>query len=699
MASVKHSFSGTLRGLDVRPDRVDFRDRPYRPPLTFLPPQYPPEDLADHFLPRFLEDGYILNQGSEGACTGFGLAAVINYVFWERYLVETERGRAAEKPHLVSERMLYNNAKLYDEWDGEDYSGSSCRGAMKGWHKHGVCKKDLFPYDDNKFVPPKDGWEIDAIERPLGAYYRVDSRSIADMQAAIVETHAIYASAKVHDGWSLKKCASLQKAVIQRTSDKTTGGHAFALVGYNRFGFIVQNSWGPDWGYKGFGLLPYKDWVDNGFDAWVAVVGAPVEVDQVAVVKPSAPLANLPVSEQTSGSSSETGLETVTRWSEAKTYRHSVVSGNDGRLLRRLPEAADAHDGLTVVFKNVRQLLEDNKARKLVFFAHGGLTGEDRAIRHAQKLGPCFEANGIAPVFFVWKTGLAESLKFIGEDHFRRFATDLSEGPGRAGSEGLFDVLKEKRDRTFELAARQLVGRAVWGQMKQNAASAALGEGAIRQVSKHVRTLLNDFPDLELHMVGHSAGSIWLGHFLEDLRQRKLGDKKKPPVRTVTLWAPACTIAFAGRYYGHTTEKHVIADGGLHVDLLNDELERADFVGKEQLYGKSILYLVSRALEDDHKTPLLGLEWALKDRFKEAFEKDIFAGVTRKSAEDWVAQLKRINASFSVLEDRETTNGLAEIPVRHGSFDNDIAINTEMLRRILGAEPKVIIKDLATHSF
>lgn len=50
----------------------------------------------------------------------------------------------------VSPRMFYEMARRYDEWPGENYSGSSARGAMKGWHKHGVCEEKLWPYDSNQ---------------------------------------------------------------------------------------------------------------------------------------------------------------------------------------------------------------------------------------------------------------------------------------------------------------------------------------------------------------------------------------------------------------------------------------------------------------------------------------------------------------------------------------------------------------------
>ncbi len=93
--------------------------------------------------------------------------------------------------------MLYHLARFYDEWPGEDYDGSSCRGALKAWHKHGVCSDELWPYRDSagrvRFIKPKDQWAEEALHRRLGVYYRVNRASIVDMQAAILEIGAIYA--------------------------------------------------------------------------------------------------------------------------------------------------------------------------------------------------------------------------------------------------------------------------------------------------------------------------------------------------------------------------------------------------------------------------------------------------------------------------------------------------------------------------
>src|SRR5262245_17698769 len=125
--------------LDARPDRLDLRDRRYLPTLGNLPERFPDDRVAATELPAYVGAGLVLDQGEDGACKGFGLAAVINYLRFTR----SPRPMPVER---VSPAMLYELARVYDEWPGEGYEGSSCRGALKGWHRHGVCRERLWKY-------------------------------------------------------------------------------------------------------------------------------------------------------------------------------------------------------------------------------------------------------------------------------------------------------------------------------------------------------------------------------------------------------------------------------------------------------------------------------------------------------------------------------------------------------------------------
>jgi hypothetical protein len=359
--------------LDARPDRIDFRDRPYLPPLRSIPHQYPSDKYIAGYLQSYTKDGIILNQGNQGACTGFGLAAVINYIFWEQW--QLQERPADLKPKVVSPWMLYNNARVYDEWEGEDYEGSSCRGAMKGWHRHGACSIELWSTLSKR---PEIGWDRDAAGRPLGAYYRVDSKSILEMQAAVNEVHAIFCSARVHAGWNEPKstvdhAGLLLKVIYPRA--KIDGGHAFAVVGYTSRGFIVQNSWGPTWGTYGFALLPYEDWIENGDDAWVAALGAPIGIGERKGASAGATRANLTI--QAAGVKALNATAgrgrgaTVNLWSEEEAYQHAIVMGNDGKLLRKVVSTTDPLDNVRLV---ANELVADSGMKKLVVYAHGGST-------------------------------------------------------------------------------------------------------------------------------------------------------------------------------------------------------------------------------------------------------------------------------------------------------------------------------------
>ena len=79
----------------------------------------------------------ILNQENTNACTGFALATVVTHL---------RRRHLGAKEPAVSPFMIYSMARRYDEFPGaiEEDTGSSLRGAMKGWYKHGVCRADLW---------------------------------------------------------------------------------------------------------------------------------------------------------------------------------------------------------------------------------------------------------------------------------------------------------------------------------------------------------------------------------------------------------------------------------------------------------------------------------------------------------------------------------------------------------------------------
>jgi len=682
----KSTAAGRL--VDVRPDRLDLRDREYRPPLCNLPPEYPDPDRVIPLLPRY--EALILDQGQEGACTGFGLAAVINFLFWREWLRQCDSGLDPAPPQQVSPSMLYNMARVYDEWPGENYEGSSCRGAMKGWHRHGVCSARLWRYRDRARrarvdLKPASGWIADAARRTIGAYYRVDKGSVTDLQAAIHEVGAVYVSAEVHDGWTLDKSKTLP--VIAAPSGET-GGHAFALVGYNRDGFIVQNSWGPEWGFHGFAVLPYADWVQNAMDAWVAVLGPPVKLDDPTADTTTRRARSL---RESAASRATVALGRAVKQrdyvyrhprlrplDEEQGYRHTVVLGNDGQPLKRLLGPRTAEEAIDeVALRLPRKWISGRSAAgpaRIVVYAHGGLNDEDVSLARVRVLAPHFEANGAYPLFLTWRTGLVESLVGLMKDGVKRaIFGEQARGAFSDLWEKVTDVAAEARDRSVEVVCENLLVKAIWTQMKQNAEASQWPGSGGRRFTDNLARLQREQERLEIHLVGHSAGSIILGYMLDRLAS------KKARVKTLTLYAPACTSGFANRHFVNAVRKKVLETTDMHFEMLDDERERAGSVGP---YGKSLLYLVSRALESVHKMPILGMANAWDA--EAAKTRDLFHPRHRKDVLDWLRFARTIKPVYHGKDRARVSNGVEMIDLAHGSFDNDVEVIQRTIARIVG---------------
>ncbi len=712
--------------LDARPDRIDHRDRPYQPPLISLPSRWPTQRDIALALPYFSE--LVDDQGSEGACTGFGLAAVINFVIWRDTVLRlprSERGLLAidldqVRSPAVSPYQLYHLARVYDEWEGEDYEGSSCRGAVKGYHKHGVCLKEFWSSLDPPLGEGRSRWQADAASRPLGAYYRVDRLSINDLQAAIYEVGAVYASSRVHSGWKIDPSPNELPVIRRSQGSHDIGAHAFAIIGYEPRGFIIQNSWGNGWGYHGFALLPYDDWAASALDAWVAVMGAPTAVaaddDEDETTNTSVMQAmTLHSFRQDSLSLATTrnpgwfwgrgeGKEKSTApMSREEAYGLTVVMENEGRPLRRRVGFGTVDDAVDEVSYELPKRWFENFGKqfgstlKLMVYFHGGLNSEDASLSRIEKMAPYFLANGIYPLFITWRTSFSDSIRGILEDSLDRFF----QSPTRAESLGWRDAIREQvseaTDRAIEVACQNLLVKPVWTQMKQNAQAAIARGRGMYLVAQSIEKLFDELGGGELHLIGHSAGSLPIGHLLRRLQSRSI------EVASCRLLAPACTADFANDYFGRAFDKEVLSPDDFYLHVLSDKLERADSVSR---YGKSLLYLVSRALEINHKEPLLGMQFLHETDPAKVPEDFWYVPVARREGDRQNPDVEKWQTNYlplipdenlvvqterNIVTRRGSQGTSVTIRQSHGSLDNNINLIEAAISQIKGspANPKV----------
>ena len=366
----------------VLADRRDLRDRFYTPSLRDPLPKKVPDVWPDERIRRQMGD----------ECTGHALASAI-----DRQLEKQKRGIQGG----VSARMLYEMGRLHDEFVDDQPGGTSLRGAIKGFFHHGVCPQQV------SAAMSSPNWLLNvemakaARSTSLGAYYRLRD-SLPDFQMAIQEAGAVLVSAWLHSGWRKPK-----KGLIEQRPERRAA-HAFVLVGYDSDGFIIQNSWGPEWGNfeqrPGFAHWSYADWAANVIDAWVL---------QLA---PSAPKAhNLPLRSYVTDNA-----QTISRldieFAALPEPRRMAIIGHIAHAERTgLIDAGLTGVGQhalreTALYLSTKDVWDEKKYKSLAFIFHDPFIGTEAAARLAAHMIPRFKAANVYAINIVYGADEVRSL-------------------------------------------------------------------------------------------------------------------------------------------------------------------------------------------------------------------------------------------------------------------------------------------------
>ncbi|MBF0295455.1 MAG: caspase family protein [Magnetococcales bacterium] len=296
---------------------------------------------------------------------------------------------------------------------------------------------------------------------------------------------------------------------------------------------------------------------------------------------------------------------------------------------------------------------------RLLLWAHGGLVNEKSALRWAWTSLHWWKANGVYPVFFVWETGIMETLI----DHFTS---------AHGESRGFLGSIK----RGVWKGVCRLAARPLWRDMKNAAEHAFQASGQADDPCRMgggwyflqlLHTMLTNHDQraqLEIHAVGHSAGSIFHAHMLQAAANLGL-----PVLHTCQFLAPAISIHDFNRLIWNPAKLDVrhVAPAGFTIFTMDREHEESDSscgLGVVN-YGRSLLCMISDALEDNQKEPLLGLQKHLRGHEVAT-----------------PASTATIHYSPTV---RNAPLGSRSNVSKHGCFDNDPETMESVLWRILSA--------------
>jgi hypothetical protein len=224
-------------------------DRDYSLDRFAVVAQLPPAYVPPHAW-------WVLDQGTAPACVGFSGA-----------LNQAIRVDLAD---LVDDDLaIFDGSDLYAYCKVNDGNpngqGTSIRVAIDVLMRTGALVKNILDSDELKVG--------DRVK--ITAYARLNNAT--DIKTAIVA----YGSAWVASDWP-NSWFSPKNGVLPAPSGGIAGGHAWTIIGWDdsRLAWLMQNSWGTDWGSGGRAWLPYSALNGVSWEAWRTITAVPTSPEE-----------------------------------------------------------------------------------------------------------------------------------------------------------------------------------------------------------------------------------------------------------------------------------------------------------------------------------------------------------------------------------------------------------------------------------
>jgi C1A family cysteine protease len=224
------------------PDLPDHRDFLYSAPQPVLAKLPPKKDLRPGCPP-------VYDQGQLGSCTANAISGAVQF----------EQKKQKLKVFAPSRLFIYYNERDMENTVNSD-AGAQIRDGVKSVANLGVCPETEWPYDINKFTnKPTPKCYTDAKKCEAVGYQRLDSSNLNQLKGCIASGFPFVFGFTVYDSFESPEVAKTGVLNMPGPKEKVQGGHAVLAVGYDDTAqrFTVRNSWGKDWGIKGYFTIPY----------------------------------------------------------------------------------------------------------------------------------------------------------------------------------------------------------------------------------------------------------------------------------------------------------------------------------------------------------------------------------------------------------------------------------------------------------
>ncbi len=319
-----------------------------------------------------------------------------------------------------------------------------------------------------------------------------------------------------------------------------------------------------------------------------------------------------------------------------------LINTGDNGVLSPHGIIATEKENLPNMAKHVR------KYRHVILYAHGGGVGEQGAKETADRLFRKCQDRGLGIYFFIWESGLEDL--FLGLFGLERTSKKKVSMTGKNKKiSGLFDEisgsLKRQKihfldrvkdseivDRAEEWAGQLAKGshlENIWGELIERAKGASKKTGGASLFVKELFKVMADTDTpgnkYKIHLVGHSAGSIYMSFLYQNVLKSILPEHENVTLASIQFMAPAIPIENARKRF-----EGAVAKNNFLVYTLSHKHEANELTG---IKPNSVLRCVSDYCVAEYKgeeggqdkKELLGIKKDFEDKKAYEFAKLITA--------------------------------------------------------------------------
>jgi hypothetical protein len=205
------------------------------------------------------------NQGDTMSCTANATAGAYEY------LLKRHQGDMQD----VSRLFMYYNARYVADSDNITDEGATISDVIEGLKEYGACTEPTWEFNEESVdeEPHEEAYDE-------GTRFLVESAKLVPVEleawkTALADGQPIIFGLSLYDSFDKHRKPGLVPAPsASEVSRDTHSGHAMLCVGYSDPDqvFIVRNSWGTDWGDKGYCYIPYRYMMNSDYndgDSWI----------------------------------------------------------------------------------------------------------------------------------------------------------------------------------------------------------------------------------------------------------------------------------------------------------------------------------------------------------------------------------------------------------------------------------------------